>query len=246
MIKKFKNSISLILPILLISIFLTNNVFAQEENFKELFKTAASHSLNGEYRQSITIYEEILKNQPNNNLALKMKGLALSNLDEHTSALKQFHQALKVSPNDVTTLTAMGVSFGSLGEYREALIYFNKAKNQDPNSEVIKNYMDFIEEFVSKYPYKPTSKTQGFQNDQGDLPKWMTDSTKWWTDIEITDIEFFNSLEYMIEKKIIKVPKEQIVENVNELKMMSSIRSELESWSNEPSSKRLFFKNVQW
>ena len=246
MIKKFKKSIYLILPILLISIFLTNNVFAQEENFKELFKTAASHSLNGEYRQSITIYEEILKNQPNNNLALKMKGLALSNLDEHTSALKQFHQALKVSPNDVTTLTAMGVSFGSLGEYQEALVYFNKAKNQNPNSEVIKNYMNFIEEFVSKYPYKPTSKTQGFQNDQGSLPKWVIDTTKLWITAEITDKEFFNSLEYMIEKKIIKIPKEQIVENVNEQKRMSSIKTELELWSNEAVSKRIFFKNVQW
>ena len=246
MIKEFKKLIYLILPILLISVFLTDNVFGQEVEFKESFKNASDHSLNGEYRQAIAIYEEILKNHPNNNSALKMKGLALSNLNEHVSALKQFHQALRINPNDVTTLTAMGVSFGSLGEYREALIYFNKAKNQDPNSEVIKNYMDFIEEFVSKYPYKPTSKTQGFQNDQGDLPKWMTDSTKWWTDIEITDIEFFNSLEYMIEKKIIKVPKEQIIENVNELKMMSSIKTELESWNNESLSNRIFFKNVQW
>ena len=106
--------------------------------------------------------------------------------------------------------------------------------------------MNFIEEFVSKYPYKPTSKTQGFQNNQGNLPKWMTDSTKWWTDTEITDKEFFNSLEYMIEKKIIKVPKEQIIENVNELKMMSSIKTELESWNNESLSNRIFFKNVQW
>ena len=65
----------------------------------------------------------------------------------------------------------MGVSFGSLGEYQEALVYFNKAKNQDPNTEVIKNYMKFIEEFISKYPYKPTSKTQGFLDDQGNCTK---------------------------------------------------------------------------
>jgi len=246
MIGSFNKSIYVILPILFISLLLTNNVFAQEESFEESFKTAKEHSLNGEYRQSIAIYEEILKNEPSNILALKMKGLALSNLDEHSSALKLFHQALQINPNDVTVLTAMGVSFGSLGEYQEALVYFNKAKNQDPNTEVIKNYMKFIEEFISKYPYKPTSKTQGFLDDQGNLPKWVTDTTKWWTISKITDEEFFNSLEYMIEKKIIKVPKEQIVQKVSELKMMSSIKSELESLSNEPSSNRIFFKNVQW
>tara|TARA_B110000438_G_scaffold95900_1_gene95094 strand:- start:252 stop:1676 length:1425 start_codon:yes stop_codon:yes gene_type:complete len=245
-IKEFKKSVYFILPILLISLFVTNNVFAQEDEFKESFKTAKDHSLNGEYRQSISIYDEILKNQPNNNSALKMKGLALSNLDEHASALKQFHQALRVNPNDTTTLTAMGVSFGSLGEYQEALVYFNKAKKQDPNSEVIKNYTQYIEEFVLKYPYKPTSKTQGFLNDQGIVPKWVTDITNWWAIAEITDEEFFSSLEYMIEKKMIKVPKEQIVENVNELKMLTSIKSDLELLSNEPSSNRIFFKNVQW
>ena len=246
MIKEFKKSIYLILPILLISVFLTDNVFGQEVEFKESFKTAKDHFLNGEYRQAIAIYEEILKNQPDNNLALKMKGLALSNLSEHTSALKQFHQALRINPSDVTTLTAMGVSFGSLGEYQEALIYFNKAKNEDPNSEVIKNYMEFIKEFVSKYPYNPTSKTEGFLMDQGNIPKWVIDTTNWWAITKITDKEFFNSLEYMIEKKMIKIPKEQIVENINELKMMSSIRNDLESWSNEPTSNRIFFKNVQW
>ena len=39
--------------------------------------------------------KRILKNEPSNILALKMKGLALSNLDEHSSALKLFHQALQ-------------------------------------------------------------------------------------------------------------------------------------------------------
>ena len=107
-----------------ISVFLTDNAFGQEIEFKESFKTAKEHSLNGEYRQSITIYDEILKNQPDNNSALKMKGLALNNLNEYTSALKQFHQALKVNPNDATTLTAMGVSFGSLGRISRSINLF--------------------------------------------------------------------------------------------------------------------------
>ena len=246
MIKQTKNLIYLILPILCISLFVTEDAFAQKNELKESFRTAKDHTLNGEYRQAIMIYDEILKNQPDNIQALKMKGLSLNNLDEHASALKEYHKALRIDPNDVTLLTAIGVSFGSLGEYQEALVYFNKAKKEDPNSEVIKNYKEFIEEFVAKYPYKPTSKTQGFLEDQGNFPDWGIYITNWWVTEKITDEEFFNNIEYMIKEKMIKVPKEQIVENVNELKMMSVIKKELEEWSEKKSSDRIFFKNVQW
>ena len=62
LIGSFNKSIYVILPILFISLLLTNNVFAQEgESFEESFKTAKEHSLNGEYRQSIAIYEENFK-----------------------------------------------------------------------------------------------------------------------------------------------------------------------------------------
>jgi tetratricopeptide (TPR) repeat protein len=245
-VKQLKNLIYFILPILLISLFLTDNVFAEKDELKEAFRAAKEHTLNGEYKQAIVIYDEILKNQPDNISALKNKGLSLNNLDEHTSALKQYHKAFQIDPNDITLLTAMGVSFGSLGEYQEALIYFSKAKKEDPTSEVIKNYMKFIKEFVSKYPYKPTSKTEGFLNDQGNLPKWIIYSTNWWTKDKITDEEFFKTIEYMVGEKMIKIPKEKIIENVNELKMMSSIKKELQIWSEESSSNRIFFKNIQW
>ena len=115
MIKETKNLIYLILPILCISLFVTEDAFAQKNELKESFRTAKDHTLNGEYRQAIMIYDEILKNQPDNIQALKMKGLSLNNLDEHTSALKQYHKALQIDPNESTVLTAMGVSFGSLG-----------------------------------------------------------------------------------------------------------------------------------
>ena len=246
MVKQTKNLIYLILPILCISVFVTEDAFAQKKELKESFRTAKDHTLNGEYRQAIIIYDEILRDQPNNIQALKMKGLSLNNLDEHVSALKQYYKALQIDPNDVTLLTATGVSFGSLGEYQEALIYFNKAKNEDPNSEVIKNYMEFIEEFVSKYPYKPTSKNQGFSNDKGNIPKWITITTNWWIENQITDEKFFNNLDYMIERKMIKVPKEQIIEKANNLKSMSSIKKELETWTEKQSSNGIFFKNIQW
>ena len=105
MIKQTKNLIYLILPILCISLFVTEDAFEQKNELKESFRTAKDHTLNGEYRQAIMIYDEILKNQPDNIQALKMKGLSLNNLDEHTSALKQYHKALQIDPNESTSNT---------------------------------------------------------------------------------------------------------------------------------------------
>ena len=50
----------------------------------------------------------------------------------------------------------------------------------------------------------------------------------------------------MIKEKMVKVPNEQIIENINELKSMSSIKKDLEIWGKEQLSNRIFFKNVQW
>ena len=53
--------------ILLSSPILTETVFAQTENDAELlFNQAREHFVNGEYKQAITIYDDILEITPNN------------------------------------------------------------------------------------------------------------------------------------------------------------------------------------
>ena len=232
------------------SYFFDNDVFAQtEKKVKELLDNAKEHFQKGEYKQAITIYDQILEIKPNSMTALKMKGIALSNSDYHTKSLKQFFKILQNNPKDPIALSGMGVGFGNLGEYDESLIYFDRAHTEKPNSTVIKNYKKFIENVIIKYPYTPTDKPFDYKKQNiGNVPEWVKDSTNWWALSKISDQDFLNSLEYMIENKIIKIPEDKIFENENEneLKIISWIRNNLSIWSQNASSDDEFFKSTQW
>jgi len=86
------------LLILFSSLIVTDEAFAQTEEAAEaMFNQAKEHFIKGEYKESITIYDEILENIPNNISTLKMKGIALSNQEDHEKSLKQFFKVLQYS-----------------------------------------------------------------------------------------------------------------------------------------------------
>ncbi len=81
--------------ILLSSSILTGTVFAQTEKDPEsMFSLAKEHFVNGEYKQAVKIFDDILEISPNNISTLKMKGIAQSNLEQHGKSLKQFFKVL--------------------------------------------------------------------------------------------------------------------------------------------------------
>ena len=120
--KKDTMKINYLVMILLCSSIVSGTAYAQSENDPEtMFNQASDLFVNGDYKQAITIYDDILEIAPNNISTLKMKGIAQSNLDEHTNSLKQFFKVLQHRPNDALSLTGMGVGFGNLGEYQESI-----------------------------------------------------------------------------------------------------------------------------
>ncbi|WP_297471992.1 M57 family metalloprotease [Nitrosopumilus sp.] len=194
--------------ILLSSIILTEDAFAQTGKEAEvMFNQATDLFVKGNYKQAITIYDEILEIAPNNISTLKMKGIAQSNLEDHMNSLKQFFRVLQHSPNDALALTGMGVGFGNLGEYQESISYINRAHNEKPNSVVIKNYKEFIDKVISKYPYTPTEKPKGLEKEYvASIPEWVKPIAKWWSEGNIDDAEFVSALLYLIDNKIIQIP----------------------------------------
>ena len=206
--KKDTMTISYLLVIILSSSIVMGTVFAQTENDAEImFNQANEHFVNGKYKEAITIYDNILEIAPNNISTLKMKGIAQSNLEDHTKSLKQFFKVLQHSPNDVVSLTGMGVGFGNLGEYQEAITYFEKAIEKKPDSVVINNYKEFVEKVIIKYPYIPTEKPEiPKKSFITIIPEWVKPIAKWWSEGNIEDSEFISSLLYLIENKIIQVP----------------------------------------
>lgn len=194
--------------VLLSSTILTETALAQTGKETEaMFNQATDLFVKGNYKQAITIYDEILEIVPNNISTLKMKGIAQSNLEDHTNSLKQFFRVLQYSPNDALALTGMGVGFGNLGEYQESISYIDRAYNEKPNSVVIKNYKEFIDKVISKYPYTPTEKPKGLEKEYTtSIPEWVKPIARWWSEGNIDDTEFVSALLYLIDNKIIQIP----------------------------------------
>jgi len=233
--------------ILLSSSILTGTVFAQTEEDAELmFNQANEHFINGEYKEAITIYDDILEIVPNNISTLKMKGIVQSNLEEHDKSLKQFFKVLQYKPNDVTSLTGMGVGFGNLGEYQEAVVYFDKALKEKPNSTVIKNYKEFVEKVISKYPYMPTEKPEGLEKVYPTtIPEWIKPLVKWWSEGNIGDSEFVSALLYLIENKIIQIPPVE-TQSISENKIPEWVKDIAVLWADEKIDDAAFVSGIQY
>ncbi|MCH8324170.1 MAG: matrixin family metalloprotease [Thaumarchaeota archaeon] len=203
---------ALFLLLVICFVSFTPQVFAQESETQELFQEANEHFVNGEYKEAIQIYDNILEIVPNNFSTLKMKGVALSNLaqDEnlinyHIDSLEQFYTIIQYNPNDVLALTGLGVGFGYLGEYHESKQYFEKALELEPDSAVIKNYLEFVDKVIQKYPYTPTEKPMLVIIKPAVIPDWVKNNAKWWSEGEIKDDEFILGIQFLIENGIMKV-----------------------------------------
>ncbi|MGI0004447.1 MAG: matrixin family metalloprotease [Candidatus Nitrosotenuis sp.] len=138
----------------------TAQVFADDDAklADTLYKTAAKHFTKGEYKQAISLYDKILQKYPNHSTVLKLKSVAESNLGQHQKSLVDFYRLYQKDPKDGVALLGLGVGFGNFGEYAEAKKYFDAAYKTYPNSTVAKNYKEFADKVIKKYPYKPTEK----------------------------------------------------------------------------------------
>ena len=179
--------------------------FGQESNQSKLFDSANEYFSKGQYKEAITTYDQILYEFPNNIPTLKMKGIANSNLGNHQESLKQFFMVLQQNPNDILSLTGMGVGFGNLGEYQEAKHYFDLALTKDPDSTVIKNYKEFVDKVIAKYPYTATEKPDAKKTIKTIIPNWVKTVAKWWSENNVNDQEFIKTLEFLINNKILQI-----------------------------------------
>ena len=175
-------------------------VFADEKtDLRTLYNKANEHLANGELREAINTYDEILEISPDNIDATLMKGVALSNIEQHKQSMKEFYKVLVKKPENVLALVGMGVGFGNFGEYKEAQTYFDDAYNISPDNHVILNYKNFAETVVKKYPYNEVEKPEFFTVQIIDeVPLWVKNTAGWWADDKISDSEFITSIQFLI------------------------------------------------
>ena len=189
-----------------LSLLADSEAVSDASDVPDLYQQANEHLVLGELRQAIIIYEEILEISPDNTKVLMMKGIALSNLEQYKHAMKDFYDVLEKEPNSVPAILGMGVGFGNFGEYKEAKKYFDRAAILEPDSHVVKNFQDFADRTIKKYPYNEVEKPKIIERASHEsIPDWVKNNAAWWSDNQITDKEFLDAIEFLVKDGVLIV-----------------------------------------
>ena len=211
----------IVISILFTALFtspLIQSVSADDDIFDipTLFGEATEHFMMGEYSQAIIIYNKILEISPDHTKTLLMKGVAESNQDRHKNSILTFKKVLQSDPENLMAIIGIGVGFGNFGEYKQAHKYFLMANEISPENHIVKNYKEFAENVIQRYPYNEVEGPKIFEVAKVEvIPEWIKNSAGWWAEDKITDQDFLSGIYYMIENGIIiiEIPeKDEITE----------------------------------
>ena len=213
---------AILAPILVFSSINSSTIANATTDISLLYDTAYKHLQNGELREAINVYDEILAIEPENTQTMLMKGIALSNLDRHKQSMKEFYKVLEKEPNNISAMVGMGVGFGNFGEYKEAAEYFDSAYAIIPNNHVVKNYHDFAETVVKKYPYNKVEKPEYFEIKIVEMvPAWVKNTAGWWANDQIEDAEFLTSMQFLIKNGLLVIDLSGVEEMTDEEREIS-------------------------
>jgi len=181
---------------------------------ERLFRVAMESFGRGDYNNAITQFDAILGMYPDHAQTLKMKAVAESNLGYHERSMLNFYRVLQKDGSDVQATVGLGVGFGNFAEYAEAKKYFERALEIEPDNTVVKNYNEYAERVIAKYPYKPTEKPpQTAVAKSSQVPSWVKNNAKWWAEGQITQNDFINGIQYLVENGIIRVDASSAISN---------------------------------
>jgi len=207
-------------------------------NWMGVLHDANQNFMKGDYKKSLAIYDDYFEYFPNDVNIKTMKAIALSNLrldstlaaqpsqnisftsnPSHLNKLSmlEFYDILKLEPHNIMALNGMGLGFGNYGEYEESKKYFKKTLDIKPDDKIAKNYLNYIEKIEKKYVliHNPTEKPQFLmQLEKKEIPSWVKNNAGWWADGIISDNDFLSSIQYLIERGIIKLNYYNNLENL--------------------------------
>jgi len=249
-IKNFMKSFAIFSFII---IFLANPAFSEESSdITELIDEAEQYLLKGEYKKSISVYDQALEILHMDSKIHEMKGVALSNirlqstlasqetanaqtnydiLNTNKLSMLEFYKALQINPNSVTSLNGLGLGFGNFGEYDEAKKYFTRAIEIEPDNFVSKNYLDYLEKITKKFPVKSTEKPAFLLKlEKNEIPYWLKTNASWWASDKISDNDFIAGIQYLVKNKIIRLDSEFMEKNSSNI-IPSWIKNNAKWWS---------------
>jgi len=264
-IKNFMKSLTIFSFII---IFLASPAFSEEDNnITELIDEAEQYLLKGEYKKSITVYDQVLEILPMDSKTHEMKGVALSNirlqstlasqetanaptnydiLETNKLSMLEFYKALQINPDSVTSLNGLGLGFGNFGEYNEAKEYFTRAIEIEPDNFVTKNYLDYIEKITKKFPAKSTEKPVFLLKlEKNEIPYWIKTNASWWASDKISDNDFIAGIQYLVKNKIIRLDSESVEKNSSNI-IPYWIKNNAKWWSAGKISDEAFLTGIKY
>jgi len=264
-IKNFMKSLTIFSFII---IFLASPAFSEEDNnITELIDEAEQYLLKGEYKKSITMYDQALEILPMDSKTHEMKGVALSNirlqstlasqetantqakydiLDTNKLSMLEFYKALQINPNSVISLNGLGLGFGNYGEYDEAKKYFVRVLEIEPDNFVAKNYLKYLEKITKKFPPVYTEKPSFLLKlEKNKIPYWIKSNASWWASDKISDNDFIAGIQYLVKNKIIKLDSESVEKNSSNI-IPAWIKNNAKWWSSGKISDEDFLKGIKY
>lgn len=224
-----KNQVQTMRALLIITVafsLIITSCFAQTDDSAQ--RKAYEYMLKGQYDDAIKIYDQISSENPQNTVALKLKGVAYSNQGLHKKSLLEFYKAYQINPHDTLVLNGLALGFGYLGEYQEAKTYLAKSLEEDPANKVTWTYKDFVDKITSKYRYTPTPKPD-IGPEQKQIPSWIKGVASWWSQGLIRDSDFISAMEYLLNANIIEARLTN--EKVSSSKIPDGIKNNAGLWA---------------
>lgn len=114
----------------------THSVMATNQDIQSLMRNGSSLLYDGYYKESIPIFDQILKVQPNNTEALNNKGVALGGEGEYGEAITYFDHVLQIDPTNIHALNNKAAALIKIGNYDEAMSVMNQVLQLDPKNPV--------------------------------------------------------------------------------------------------------------
>ena len=101
--------------------------------------------------------------------------------------------------NEIITLT-------EIPESKPLASFVDPQKDPQHYLDRYSNEQNYKEWFDKNYPDYTIYEAVGLANpDDEAIPDWIRNNAKWWSEDQITEIDFLNGIEYLLEKKIIQI-----------------------------------------
>ena len=102
---------------------------------------AVLYFISREYKQSVFLFNEALKFDPNNYSLWNKLGATLAHLGQTEEAIDAYHRALEIKPNFVRVWANLGMAHAFKRDYEEAVRLYLNALALNPNAKHIWNYL---------------------------------------------------------------------------------------------------------